>query len=73
MWESWELVAAAPKSNNLNDNGYAEPSIKKLTKMLSDKPVKEGWTLGVEPFVLPVSLSEFQEIFVNDNAPYFFV
>lgn len=57
MWESWELVAAAPKSNSLNANGYVEPTIKQLKKMLIDQPVREGWTLGVEPFVLPISLS----------------
>lgn len=71
MWESWELIQAKPLIKNKNKNGLIEPPIEDMNKLFSNIPIQKGYSIGVQPIVLPVSLEQFNKIFIDDSAPYF--
>lgn len=56
MWENWELFAATPKINDINSNGYLEPLYEDLVEMINKIPLQKDFKIGVEPFILPISL-----------------
>lgn len=73
MWETWELISARPTDTvHRNSKGFEEPSESFLKNSFAQMPLEEGFTLLIEPMVLPVSLVDFRRIFVADDAPYFF-
>ena len=42
-----------------------------MTQLFHSLPLLQGYVQGIEPFVLPVSLDEFHDIFISNDAPYF--
>lgn len=71
MWESWELIQGKPNLDDRNENGYTELSFVEMTQLFKDVPLQSDYSIGIEPFVLPVSLAQFHKIFIDDDAPYF--
>lgn len=71
MWETWELIARQPKIYNMNELGFVEPSSEFLKKSFGSMPVRNGYTMAIDPMVLPISLADFHKIFIDDDAPYF--
>ena len=69
MWETWELLNGIPAGNLSNSS---EISIQDLVSMMDAVPLKDGYILAVSPFVLPLSLTQYFNAFLADDAPYFY-
>lgn len=42
-----------------------------LLDKINSIPFEPGYELAMKPFVLPMSLEEFRECFMDEGAPYF--
>lgn len=71
MWETWELQPAKPLVFAENSNSFIEPTIEQMSKLFDGKQFRSGYKEGMTPVVLPVSLDQFKQIFINNDAPYF--
>ena len=66
MWETWELIPAAPLK--VVEHGI---SVVSLIDMIQKVPLQDGYEVALGPLVLPISLVEFKKCFLEDDSPYF--
>ena len=66
MWETWELTSAKPVK--LDED---QMSITDLISMIQNIPLQDGYEVALSPLVLPLSLSDFQKCFLQNDSPYF--
>lgn len=73
LWESWELLPATPKviEATKDSSGNTEPSMAELLDKINSIPFEKGYELAMKTIVLPMSLDEFKECFMDEGAPYF--
>jgi len=78
MLETWEDIIAPiltpftddqQNEDDIDSTAYSEPTIKELKEMMNARPLEEGYSVRMAAMVLPLSLTQYYDAFLADDAP----
>lgn len=78
MLETWEDIIAPilipftedqQNEDDIDSTAYSEPTIKELKEMMNARPLEEGYSVRMAAMVLPLSLKQYYDAFLADDAP----